>query len=110
MILSNNISTSIEVVLSGSVTTNQLKCVATWVDMPSNNFASGQTATNTNNTTAVTLVPAITETYRREVQYLSVYNADTVDATVTVRLNIGGAFTTLIKATLSTGDTLIYTN
>ncbi len=108
MILSNNISTSIEVVLSGAVTTNQLKCVATWMDTPSADFASGQTATNTNNTTAVTLVPAVTATFRREVSFISIYNNDTVSATVTVQINIGGTSTTIIKVTLASGSTLIY--
>lgn len=109
MILSNNISTTIEVVLSGAITTNQLKCVATWVDMPTADFASGQTATQTNNTTAVTIVPAVTATYRREVTYISVLNTDTVNATVTIQLNINGTTTQLVKVILASGSHLIYT-
>lgn len=109
MILSNNVNTSIEVVLAGAITTNQLKCVATWVDTPSASFASGQTITQTNNTTAVTLVPAVTDTYRREVTYISVLNTDTTNATVTIQLNVSGVATQVVKVTLSTGSHLVYT-
>lgn len=108
MIISNNTSTSVEVILSGAVTTSQLKCIAVWVDSPSAKFESGQTATSTNNTTAVELVPAITDNSRREVKYISIYNADTVDATVTIRLNISGAFYTILKVILNPNDQLIY--
>jgi len=109
MILSNNVNTSIEVVLAGAVTTNQLKCVATWVDTPSSSFASGQTVTQTNNTTAVTLVPNVTDTFRREVTYLNVLNLDTVNATVSIHMNVSGAETQIIKVTLASGSHLIYT-
>lgn len=104
----NNTNTSIEVLLGGAITANQLQCIATWVDLPAANFASGQTATVTNSTTPVELIPACDDNTRREVRYVSVFNADSASATVTIRYNVVGVYSTIQKFTLPSGYTLVY--
>lgn len=108
MILSNTSQTSIEVVLAGAVTTNQLVCTAGWIDTPSQDFASGQQSVLTNDTTAVELVPAIEDTFRREVKFINIYNADTATATVIIRVNVGASTSILQKVVLRSGYTLCY--
>lgn len=110
MIISNNIGTSIEVVLSGAVTTNELQCIAVWSDLPAANYPSGQNAVETNGTTPVELVPAIQDNKRRELKYVSVYNSDTVQATVTINLNVSGTLITIVQFVIESGWTIFYDN
>lgn len=104
----NNTNTSIEVLLAGAITSNQLQCIATWSDLPSANFESGQALTLTNSTTPVELIPACDDNTRREVKYVSVFNADSASATVTIRYNTGGVYKTIQKFALPSGYTLVY--
>lgn len=97
-----------QVVLSGAVTTNQLPCVTSWRDITTTAYTPGPTDTTTNNTTAVDVVPAPAASTQRVVDYFSIFNEDTVDATVTFRLNNNGTTRTIIKVTLATGERLEY--
>src|SRR3990167_1993 len=72
---------SLEVDLTGVVTTNQLPFVAAYVDVNQTTFAMTKSEGNdgtTNNTTAVTLVAAPGATTTRILKYLSIKNSDTV--------------------------------
>lgn len=109
MIISNSVNVSVEIVLSGAITTSQLQVTAEWVDLPSADFASGYKATTTNSATPVELVPAIETNKRREVRAISVYNSDTAAATVTIRYNISGSIVTIFKVTLGIGYSAYYT-
>jgi hypothetical protein len=101
---------SIEVVLAGAITTNQLNVVSEWVDMTSTTTTGDATTANTNNTTAVTVVAAPAASTQRRVLGMSIYNADTVSATVTVRYNDNATIYPIIKAALPAGYTLQYTD
>jgi hypothetical protein len=104
---------SLEFLLSGAVTTNQLEYVGSYVDV--NQTSAAVTAMGTvdgtsNNGTAVTAFSAPSATTTRKIKELTIYNKDTVAAVVTVRLNDNGTFRIKLKVTLAVGDTLMYTD
>ena len=99
----------IQVLLTSAVTTNQLDCIATYKDISTTAyFGSSPTLVTTNNTTAVDLVPAPASNVQRIVDFISVYNADTVNAIVTIRINRNGSTGVLFKCILSTNELLVY--
>jgi hypothetical protein len=102
---------SLQVVLGGAITTNQLDCTAQFRDWrhADKDVAFGSNVTATNNTTAVTLVAAPGSGVLREVFTLTVYNKDTAAATVTVRYNENGTTYIIAKFTLDAGDSMNYT-
>jgi hypothetical protein len=80
-------TTTIQVVLSAAVTTNQLPCTASWMDQGG---LGGDSTANTNSTTAVTLVTAPAASVERLVTDLSICNTDTANATVTINKVVSG--------------------
>lgn len=129
MILLDTSLKSISVSLAGAAATNQLQCVASYTDITRkysgqqgslnsyvpytivNSFAV-ENDTPTNDTSLVTLVnpPQASDDvwiYSHEVNNISIYNADTASATVTVWLN-AAIDRTIVKCTLSVGFTLHY--
>src|SRR3990167_4201088 len=110
MLLLDATTKSVEVVLAGTVTTNQLPFTADYADITTTTFAPGHNDGTTNNVTAVTMVAAPGASTQRQVKFLSIYNADTASATVTVRYNNNGTTRILGKVALAAGDTLQYTD
>ena len=98
----------IQVVLSGTVTTNQLQCVASYQDVTSAGMTLPQLSNQalTNNSTAVDLVGAAAASTTRQVTHINIYNSDTVAATVTVQKDVSGTDYLLTKALLQVGSTL----
>lgn len=92
----------IQVVLAGAVTTNQLQCVASYQDITSAGMTLPQASNQalTNNTTAVDLISAPSASTNRQVVHISIYNADTVSATVTVQKDVSGTDYILGRYTL----------
>src|SRR3990167_3474694 len=101
---------SLEVILGGAITTNQLPVTTSWSDSSSGSYLGGSNLTNTNSGTAVTAAAAPAAGVVRDVDFFNVYNADTVSTTVTVRVNDNGTFYTVQKAALAVGDALLYTH
>lgn len=107
MITLTETTDNLQISLSTTVTTNQLHCVSTWKDIGSLN-SSGKNVTFTNNSTDVNLVPSPSIETKRDIEFISVYNADTVNATITIKLNVNETKYVLAKCTLSTGERLEY--
>lgn len=105
MVLSTT-TDKIDIVLGGSVAANQLRCVSTHTDV--NTKSVGRTVTLTNNTTDVTLVPAPSANRIRQVDYISVYNQDTANASVTIKYNANGTEYTMWTGVLGAGERLEY--
>lgn len=101
---------SIQIVLAGSITTSQLNVTAAWVDMTASAVTPGSTVANSNNTTAVTVVAAPAASTQRKVSSLSIYNADTASATVTVRYNDNATLYSIVKIAVPSGSTLFWTD
>lgn len=110
MILLDATTKSLELVLAGAITTSQLPYTVSYVELDATFAiaAASEGDGTSNNTTAVTVVAAPASGKVRQVKYLTVYNADTVAATVTVRINNNATMRILVKTTLQVGDTLQY--
>ena len=112
MIILDATTKSLEIDLAGAVTTNQLDVTCHAVDTLDSDMSVSDivnTNTATNNTTAVTAMAAPIAGHTREVKTLSVYNKDTVSATVTVQINSNSTIYIVCKVTLATGENLLYT-
>lgn len=109
MIVLDTTSATLAVVLGGAVTTNQLPIVASYIDLllTQDSYTPATNTTQTNNTTNVSAATSPAASTTRHVKFVSIYNADTVSATVTVRLN-RSAFWYVVSVTLAVGDTLFY--
>lgn len=112
MIVLASTKDSLEMVLAGAVAATELPWTVHWVDVLSIDqsvSAIGKTDGTSSGATAVTMLPGPGEGHTRTVKSLTVFNADSTGATVTVRLNNGVTTRTFVKPTLTTGDTLEYT-
>lgn len=98
----------LQVLLGGAVTTNQLPVVTNWADLTDETTTPGASTAATNSATAVDIVTAPAADTRRVVQSINVFNADTVDAEVTVRYVDNATNRILVKATLQPDNTLYY--
>lgn len=98
----------LQVVLAGAITTNQLQCFCCWRDITTTAYTPGRTQSVTNNTTDVDLVAPPASSTQRVIDRVNIYNADTVAATVTVKIDLNATESILIKPTLQSGETLIY--
>lgn len=108
MLILANTTDNLQVVLGGAVNSNELQVMTCWRDITTSAFTPGRTVTNTNGTTDVNAVPAPAASTQRVVDFLSVYNADDADATVTIKLDANGTEYVLWKDTLNPGDSVQY--
>jgi len=101
---------SLQIVLSGVVTTNELPVVVGFIVgiLPQSLLRKAQTSVS-NGTTAVTVLSAPSTKESRTVTFISVRNADTASATVTVSYNDNAVIRDIITAILAVDDTLIFT-
>jgi hypothetical protein len=108
MILDTTLKT-IEIVLAGAKTTNDCEYTVDYADTNSGtSFVPAGSMGLTNGTTFVTAVPAPTGV-QRHIKALTVYNADTVNSTVSVRMFDGTNRRIVIKQLLTPGQSLVYT-
>lgn len=110
MIILDATTKSLQVLLGVVVTTNELPIVAAFVDITPTTYGPGASDGQTNGTTAVAAVAAPAASTQRQLKFLTVFNADTVSATVTVRLNNNGTTRVLVAIALGVGSTLVYTD
>src|SRR5438874_165188 len=108
MIILDTTTRSLEVVLAGAVTTNQLPIVASFADYTTNAYVPTAAQTQTNNTTAVTAVAAPASAATRIVKLVTIYNADSANITVTLRYKSGANTRILAKPTLAAGEDYLY--
>lgn len=104
---------SLEILLGGTVATNQLKVTSDYVDIDQSTLAATAdacTPTTTNNTSAVTIVAAPGSGKTRRVTNVEVVNIDTASATVTIQLNDNSTIYKKVIYTLLPNATLQYTN
>jgi len=99
---------SIEIVLAGVVAANQLPFTAHYADKTAIAFTPGENDGVTNDAVAVTMVAAPAASTERLISALSMYNADTATATVTVQLNNNGTLRAVVEVALATGYSLHY--
>lgn len=108
-VILNETDQSLQIVLGGAVTTNQVRFVAQYVDVDTTASPRTYTPDNThgtsNDTTDVDAVAAPASNHYREVYELTVYNQDTVTVNLTVKLDDGGTERIFFKGNLAVGGT-----
>ena len=101
----------LQVVLGGVVTTNELPIVVHFdTGIVNANLVGFSFTAFTNGTTDVNIISSPTNKERKTVRFLSIRNADTVSATVTLKLEDNGTGFEILKVVLAVDDTLIYTD
>ena len=108
MIILANTTDKLQAVLGAAITTSQLDCAASWRDVTTTSYTPGRTLANTNSTTDADIVPAPAASTQRVIDFVSVYNRDTVSHTVTVKLDANGTDYVLFVGVLASGQTLTY--
>lgn len=113
MIILDSTLKSLEITLAGAVTTTELPYVLGYVDLLSSDQSISAVGSNdgtTNGGTAVSVLAAPASGHTRQVKFLSVHNADTVAAVLTVQYNDNGTKRIISKTTLDVGDNFLYTD
>lgn len=113
MILLDTTTESLEIKLTGAVSSTQLPFTSSYADLNQSTFAITAISSNdgaTNNTTAVTMVAAPSASRSRKVAFLNIYNADSASATVTIQINSNATLRILVAVALAVGSTLQYTD
>lgn len=97
-------TSSIEIKLAWAVTTNQLDWTCSWYDTTIADWTvlEWKTTWVTNDTTAVTVCAAPASWHTRTVKCITIYNADTVNATPIVQLNDNSSIRVIYRNTLTT--------
>lgn len=114
MIYLDKTTTSLQIVLTGSITTNQLQCSAFFHDVRPNakldnaQYGGARSTVSTNNTTDVTLVAAPANGVIRTIDSISIHNRDTVSATVIVKIDDNGTEIILLQVALAAKESLLY--
>lgn len=110
MIRLDTTTRTLEILLGGAVTTNNLPVTVSYSDKTSTAYTGATQLSNTNGTTPVTILAPPAASTIRDVDYISVRNSDTVAATVTIRLNDNTTLYTVVIFTLASGDVFLYTH
>ena len=110
MIILAAITDKLQVSLAGTVTANQMQCIAFWRNVTTTEYTPGRTNVLTNNSTDVDLVASPVTDHQICVDYISVYNADTSNQTLTVKFDFNGSDFILWKGVLGTGEKLEYSD
>ena len=113
MIILDATTKSLEVKLAGAITTNQLDITCHATDLLDTDQSVSDVVNTdiaSNSTTAVTIMAAPASSHTRVVKTITVYNKDTVDATVIIQKNDNATLYILTKTTIATGETLVYSS
>ncbi len=108
MILLDATTKEVTLKLSGTVTTNQLPFVTTYADITTTTFVAGEQDGVSNNATRVVVLSSPASSAQRQLKFLSIKNADTVNATVIVEYNNNATYREIYRVTLTPNMTLVY--
>ena len=100
---------ALKIVLTASVTTNQLSFLVAYRDDAGSSVTAVRNADDTNNTTAVNLIPSPSSGHKHLCDYINIFNSDTASAQVTVYFDANGTQITMHKVTLAPGERTEYT-
>ena len=114
MIILNTDDKSLQVFLGGAVAANELDMVASFVDIGKSDkavTAADSSEVYTTGATPIDLVPAPDANNTRQVKFVSIYNADSQDNIVSVRIFDDGTANQylIVVKSLAPGETLQYT-
>lgn len=106
MIILSSTSDALRIDLNAAHTTNALQCVASWRDITTTAYTPGRTLALSNGTTVADIVAAPAASTQRVIDFVSVYNADTITHTVTIEHYDGTNNYPVWKGTMLTGERL----
>src|SRR5262245_49282545 len=101
---------SLEVKSDAAATTTAPVVVTAWADITRRTVTPRERDIATNGTTGVAVVGAPAASNQRQVKFVSIYNADTVQHTISVQLNNNGTKQIIVSVLLAIGQTLQYSN
>ena len=110
MIRLDTVNRSLRIVLAGAITTNQLPITVAYSDKTATSYSGGTQLSTSNSTTPVTICSAPAASTVRDIDYINIYNADTVAATVIVSYLDTATSYSQHDVTLQVDDTLTYTH
>lgn len=99
---------TLEILLSGAVTTNQLTWVCCYNFITSNSNKRQRNTGVTNDATPVVMTDPLEAGKQQSVHSIVIYNSDTTNKIVTVQFNDATAIRIQITATLKPGQSLYY--
>ena len=112
MIVLDATTKKIQALMDATATTTESPVVCSFDDIASSStsYTAIASDTITNGATAVDIVAAPGASTQRLVKYISIYNADTVQHTCTVRYNDNATLRIMIAAVLPPASSLVYVN
>lgn len=110
MLRLDTINRKLQLILGGAVATSQLPVTVSYSDKTAAAYTGATQLSTSNGATAVDICNAPAAATVRDIDYLSVRNADTAPAAVTLRLNDNGTLHPIVVVTLAVGDHLAYTH
>ncbi len=109
MIILDTTTKSLQLKLAANVTTNALPFSVSYVDTNGTTTTPGENDGTSSTTTAtVTMASSPASSVERLVKNITIQNADTASATVTIIYNNNSTLRNIIVATLAVGDQFIY--
>lgn len=108
MIILNKITDTIQLKLSGAITTNQIDIVVSYDDMFPHGKDESRQVSVSNDTTYVSICDAPGPSITRNIDYVCVYNKDTVNVEVEICYDDNGTKYCMLKQILASGETLQY--
>ncbi len=108
MLILSTTSDKIQIVLGTTISTTQMSCYASYRDTTSSSITPLRNDVLTNSTSQVDLVGSPASSTQRVVDYLSVYNSDTVGNRVTIRFFDGTNGYRLFVSTINAGEKIEY--
>jgi hypothetical protein len=110
MIILNQTTDTIKIKLESNTTINSFKCYAFFRDSDNSSFSPKNNGVYISNTSDTVLIGAPASNFSRGVDYMSIFNDDTVSNTVTVILDLNGTQYQLAKVILLSKEKLEYTD
>ena len=101
-------STDVIRVTTTAITTNAMDCVTSYREITATTYTPARTVIVTNGVTAVNIVPAPSAGTQRVVDYISIFNRDTITSTVSISMYNGVSDFILWSGTLASGDRVEY--
>ena len=100
----------LELSLADAVASDELEIVVCFSDHTATNYIGDAQASLSDGASDVEIVSAPDADTIRDIDFISVYNADSVPAVVTIKIDVSSVESVLGTWTLQPGDTLFYTH
>lgn len=108
MIVLDNITDTLEIILAGAITATNPDYYVSYVDVTTTTYVPGDANGATNGVTQVTMVAAPAGSTQRQIKFISVFNRDSANVTITIRLDDTSNERTLWRGILAPNEMVQY--